>query len=174
MAVETFVDARIDEMRGVLPLRQRYRAMREETRWSLTAAAVFAVAGVVASIGLYALRIGGLIFFVLAPVAGGVVGYPAWLLVVERREGWSVTRRGAVAGGLAGILAVPMTVGFFGALHAGPHIATPFLGLWGGFIGLIVVGWITVPAGAIAGYLLALRRGEGVTPVWRLVARGLG
>lgn len=148
--------------------------MREETRWSLTAAAVLAVAGFVAWIGLFFLGIVWQIHFVPATVAGGVVGYPAWLLVVERRVGWSVTRRGAFAGGLAGVLAVPVGGGFLGALGLGPHPGTVLAGLWFGFLGLIFVGWITVPTGIVAGYLLALRRGEGVTPVWRLVARPFG
>lgn len=173
--------------------------MDEKTEWSLRAVAVLAFAAFVAAVDLYVLATYAEIsetladgiqpsdlaaleprffasFVASATVAGGLVGGPAWWVVVEQWDRSSVTRRGALAGGLTGAGAVP--VAMLGLVALGPWIGLGPADLIGailaGLIGIVVVGWATIPVGAIAGYLFALRRGDGVTPVWRTLRRRLG
>lgn len=173
--------------------------MRASRRWSLRAAGglgltAFGVAFAWAVVILYAdggesLRDGVtagdlavldpvaiLGFGGVAAVAGALVGGFAWAVVVERWDRWSVTRRGALAGACTGFLAVPVAVAAIAPLFDAPGDPTTLESVGGGLVfgllGLLLVGWTTVPAGAATGYVLALWRADDATPVWwRLAER---
>lgn len=131
--------------------------------------------------GTLLLILGVIFFLVVVPVAGLLVGLPAWWLFVARPR--QFTRwRGIVLGMISGIVAHPLV--WIGAVFeltlvelsnltsapppnlppSPPQVFVPpislFLVLPLSLISLIVVGWITVAVGGIAGGLLV--HGQGV------------
>jgi hypothetical protein len=106
---------------------------------------------------------------VASGVAAFAVSYVLWRVICSPDRPLSA-RRGALAGALTGLLAHPVTwylavvwtylrgrVLFPGGKPVGPIEGLP-VSLVYAFFGLILTGWLTVPAGAIAGWLLARRR----------------
>lgn len=169
------------------------KAMDESHRWSLRAAfgfalILFGVAFAWAVVSLYVtstetlrdgLNAADLAVFEpvligavggVAAVGGALVGGPAWAVVVERWDRWSITRRGALAGACTGFFAVPVAAALVAPAFEAPADPTVPEAVVGGFviglIGLVVVGWTTIPAGAATGYALALWRADDATPVW--------
>lgn len=174
--------------------------MREETYWSVRAcgalaltaflvAALWYVLGTYSGstetladglgpedLAVFSLREGAA-FVGGATVGGGLIGGPAWRILVEGWDRWSITRRGALAGGLTGCFAVPFTAAILFAAtdtNGFPLWEDLLAGLFVGLFGILFAGWVTVPAGAIAGYLLALARDDDAEPVWRTVGRRIG
>lgn len=112
---------------------------------------------------------------IAAALAAGLLGALCWRLLV----GAATTRllqRGAIAGALTGALAHPLTwyllILYFYATGAQSSLGEPTLnpieGVPGSLVlslgSLLVVGWLTVPLGALCGALLAyvrLRRSSG-------------
>ena len=108
---------------------------------------------------------------VASGVAAFAVSYVLWRVICSPVKPLSA-RRGALAGALTGVLAHP--VAWFPAIiwnylqgHALFPSSNPFGPIAGlqatfvfAFFGLLLTGWLTVPAGAIAGWLLARRRGN--------------
>ena len=101
-------------------------------------------------------------------VAAFAVSFVLWRVICSRDRPLSV-RRGALAGALTGLLAHPVAWYlavvwtysrgrplFPGGKPVGPIEGLP-VSLVYAFFGVILTGWITVPAGAIAGWLLARR-----------------
>lgn len=174
--------------------------MDESRRWSLRAAfgfglAAFGVAFAWVVLGSYTssretLRDGvtaadlavlsssqALAFVGAATVAGALVGGPAWALLVERWDRWSITRRGALAGAWTGCLAVPVSMGLLSvadATTAASALENVLVGLVLGLVGVVVVGWTTIPAGAATGYILALWRADDAKPVWGGLVERMG
>jgi hypothetical protein len=108
---------------------------------------------------------------VASGVAAVAVSYVLWRVLGSPAKALS-TRRGVLAGALTGLLAHPVAwylavVWTYLRGHAlfpnsklvGPIEGLP-VSLVYSFFGLILTGWLTVPAGAIAGWLLARRRGS--------------
>jgi hypothetical protein len=107
---------------------------------------------------------------VASGVAAFAVSYVVWRVICPSVRPLS-PRRGALAGALTGVLAHP--VAWYLAvvwtylrgrtLFPNSKPVGPIEGLGVSFVyaffGLILTGWITVPAGAIAGWLLVRRRG---------------
>jgi hypothetical protein len=108
---------------------------------------------------------------VASGVAAFTVGFILWRALCSPVRPLSA-RRGTLAGALTGLLAHPVAwylavVGtylrgrpmFPGSRPVGPIEGLP-VSLVYAFFGLILTGWLTVPAGAIAGWLLARRQGN--------------
>ena len=95
-------------------------------------------------------------FLVFAPVAAFISGVGAWWALAERGGGPS-GGRGALAGAVAGLVAHPVCWALLlrplGVADNGTPLAAALLKLW--FISLVVLGWFTVLAGALAGWLHA-------------------
>ena len=102
-------------------------------------------------------------------VAAFAVSYVIWRLICSPVTPLS-PRRGALAGALTGVLAHPIawylavvwTYSWGRPLFPGGKLVGPIEGipvsLVYAFFGVILTGWITVPAGAMGGWLLARRR----------------
>jgi len=106
---------------------------------------------------------------VASGVAAFAVSYVLWRALCSPVRPRSA-RRGALAGALTGVLAHPVAwylavvwtylrsrPMFPGGKPVGP-IEGLSVSLVYAFFGLILTGWLTLPAGAIAGWLLARRR----------------
>jgi hypothetical protein len=108
---------------------------------------------------------------VASGVAAFAVSYVLWRVIGSPARPLSA-RRGALAGALTGVLAHPVAWYLAiiwnylrgRALFPGGTPVGPIEGLRASlvyaFFGLLLTGWLTVPAGAIAGWLLARRRGH--------------
>lgn len=172
-------------------------AMRENVAWSLRAGAGLAVAAFV--IGVYWVlydryrELGDLLadgvqladfgdhavwssalLLGLGTATAVAVGSLLWWVIVEQWDRSSITRRGSLAGGLTGALVPYLVTAMlvtYSGLGSGLEPRDAIIILLVGLIGLFVVGWISVPAGTMLGYLFALRRGDGVTPIWRSLRR---
>lgn len=108
-------------------------------------------------------------------IAGALVGAAAWYLVVERVDRWSTRRRGAVAGGLTGWLALPVAMVplFAASSDLGMAAVVAVAALWGLIVAAGFVGWATVPVCALVGYALGRRR-AGETPLLPVVRERIG
>jgi hypothetical protein len=107
---------------------------------------------------------------VASGVAAFAVSYVLWRVLCSP-EKTMLPRRGALAGALTGVIAHP--VAWYLAvvwthlrgrtLFPNSKPVGPIEGLGVSFVyaffGLILTGWLTVPTGAIAGWLVARRRG---------------
>ncbi|QPV61527.1 hypothetical protein I7X12_12200 [Halosimplex litoreum] len=92
-----------------------------------------------------------------------VVGAACWAAVVERPGGGSTSRRGAVAGALVGLLGPGAFFAFWSLARNAAVLGIDPLGRLGAalFVGLLVpvsVAPLTLPLGAVAGYLLGRSR----------------
>lgn len=108
---------------------------------------------------------------VASGVAAFAVSYVLWRVLCSPGRP-SSARRGALTGALTGLIAHPVawylavvwTYLRGHALFPNSKPVGPIEGLRASFVfaffGLILTGWLTVPAGAIAGWLLARRRGR--------------
>ena len=141
---------------------------------SLRAALIFGALGVLLS---YLILSGHAVgddwwpMVVASGVAASAVSYVLWRVLCSPGRP-SSARRGALAGALTGLIAHPVawylavvwTYLRGHALFPNGKPVGPIEGLGPGFVfaffGLILTGWLTVPAGAIAGWLLARRRGN--------------
>jgi hypothetical protein len=130
--------------------------------------------------GTLLLILGVIFFLVVVPVAGLLVGLPTWWLFVARPRQFT-RRRGIVLGMISGIVAHPLvwigsvfeltlvelsnlTSAPTSNLPSGlPEVFVPpvslFLVVPMSVLSLIVVGWITVAVGGIAGGLLVHLQG---------------
>lgn len=170
--------------------------MRDDVAWSLRAGAGLSVAAFV--IGAYWLLYqehreiaellsdgvqsadfadpalaGSAVLLALGTGTTAIVGTLTWWAIVERLDGSSITRRGAIAGGITGALVVYLVTATIMTIPGGgSRIGPSNVGfrLLVGLLGLVVLGWASIPAGTVLGYLLALHRGEDVTPIWRVLA----
>lgn len=108
---------------------------------------------------------------VASGVAAFAAGYVLWRVTCSPVRPHSA-RRGALAGALTGLLAHPVAWYlavvwtylrgrslFPGGKLVGPIDGLP-VSLVYAFFGLILTGWLTVPAGALAGWLLARHRDD--------------
>src|SRR5689334_6696513 len=108
---------------------------------------------------------------VASGVAAFAVSFALWRVICSPDRPLSA-RRGALAGALTGVLAHPVAWYlavvwtylcsrplFPGGKPVGP-VEGLTVSLVYAFFGVILTGWLTVPAGAIAGWLLARRRGR--------------
>jgi hypothetical protein len=101
-------------------------------------------------------------------IIGGLIGRAMWWLVVDSSERWSVSIRGAIAGGLTGWLSIsPVAMvgfsaqrfstvsdvaGVFSSLNAVLEFSMGFVLFL--VVGTFFAGWITIPIAAITGYVL--------------------
>jgi hypothetical protein len=109
-----------------------------------------------------------LFFIITTSIIGGLIGRAMWWLVVDSSERWSISVRGAIAGGLTGWLSIsPVAMvgfsmeqfstvsdvaGVFSSLNAVLEFSMGFVLLL--VVGTVFVGWITIPVAAITGYAL--------------------
>jgi hypothetical protein len=111
-----------------------------------------------------------LLFFVATTsIIGGLIGRAMWWLVVDSSERWSISVRGAIAGGLTGWLSIsPVAMvsfsmirfstvsdvaGVFSSLNAVLEFSMGFVLFL--VVGTFFAGWITIPVAAITGYALS-------------------
>lgn len=99
----------------------------------------------------------------IAVAAATLVGALTWYLLVERLDRWSVRHRGAISGAVTGWLAVPVAAACLRITVATPGQSWLLLAASGFAIGLlagsVLVGWATIPVGALVGYELGRWRG---------------
>jgi len=108
---------------------------------------------------------------VASGLAAFAVSYVLWRVLSSPGRPFSA-RRGALAGALTGLLAHPVAWYLAviwnylrgNALFPDSKPIGPIEGLKASFVfaffGLLLTGWLTVPAGAIAGWLLERRKGK--------------
>lgn len=95
------------------------------------------------------LLLGVMLFLVVVPFVGLLVGLPTWWRFVAR-PGHLTRRRGVLLGMLCGIVAHPLVwICLLPALGFGPILVLPVT-----VLSLIYVGWITAAVGGIAGGVL--------------------
>lgn len=134
--------------------------------WTVLASLAFALAGAMCASVVLILsphedpKLGGLI--VTAAAGSFLTAAPVWRLIV--RPGLEGFWRGLIAGGVIGLLAHPMTwclLMWFWVPNSASRepiefFAAPIAALFFSFWSLLILGWISVPFGAIVGGFMGL------------------
>ena len=131
----------------------------------------FALLSLIEAMGFWILEPGTSLLLAAggAFIVGGLVGRAMWRLIVESTDRWTLSIRGALAGGLTGWISISPTAmvlftvdqyssvsGFVASVASPVALAEFGMGfVLFGILGTIGVGWLTIPTEAIAGYLLS-------------------
>lgn len=144
---------------------------KQQLRWATVAAVLFVVAAAVLVVPLFgrpSLSNSGGLFTIAILLAVAIVGWMSWL-GVERYSSGRPILGGVAAGVFTGILAHPVAW-FFGPiiaqadLRGGSIFFLPLMSVWS----LLLLVWITVPLGIVAGVTtgvlrVALHRGRSLS-----------
>jgi hypothetical protein len=138
-----------------------YRPTNQQLRWATVAAVLFVIAASVLVIPLFgrpSLSNSGGLFTIAILLSVALVGWVSWL-GIERYSSTHPILGGVVAGVFTGVFAHPVAW-FFGPIVGGAGSGgglaffLPLMSVWS----LLLLVWITVPLGVIAGVVTGLLR----------------
>lgn len=105
-----------------------------------------------------------LLFLAGTAVSGGLIGGLVWFIIVEQMGRFSVRIRGAVSGVVtAALSSVPILFwGFLLTYGSRSSVSEMVIASFAfALLGLVYIGWLTLPIGAVTGYILgSIRSGR--------------